>query len=69
MKIESRQLKQVGEQSENETKVFMLKVTGDVDRNNNIVRLAREMIRAKASPGALDSFDAAVNAGLLRSDR
>ena len=69
MKIESKQLTQAGEACQNGTEVVMLKVTGVVDTNNPIVQLAREMIQSKASTQALASFDAAVAAGLLRSDR
>lgn len=69
MKIELEQLVQAGKSVENETQVVMLKVTGEVDRNNYIVQLAREMIQSKGSAKGLASFDAAVTGGLLRSDR
>lgn len=69
MRIESKQLTQAGKLGQNETQVVMLEVTGAVDKNNRIVQLAREMIKSKGSEKALASFDAAVAAGLLRSDR
>lgn len=69
MRIELKQLKQAGNSGENETQVVMLEVTGEVDRNNHIVQLAREMIQSKGSPKGLAAFDTAVTDGLLRSDR
>jgi hypothetical protein len=69
MEIELKQLTQASKLGYNETQVVMLKVTGPVDTNNRIVQSARRMIESKGSKQALDSFDAAVAAGLLRSDR
>lgn len=69
MKIELKQLMQARESNENDTRVVMLEVTGEVDRNNNIVQLARQMIQSRGSEKGLASFDAAVRSGLLRSDR
>lgn len=69
MEIELKQLMQAGSLGSTETQVVMLKVTGPVDTNNRIVQSARRMIKSKGSKKALDYFDAAVAAGLLRSDR
>lgn len=69
MKIELKQLVQAGKPGENGTQVVMLEVTGEVDTNNYIVQLAREMIQSKGSAMGLASFDAAVTDGLLRADR
>jgi hypothetical protein len=69
MKIELKQLTQAGNFGESETQVVMLELTGAVDTSNHIIQLARSMILSKGSVKALASFDAAVTAGLLRSDR
>ena len=66
MKIELKQLTQEGKSGERGTQVVMLEVTGEVDMNNYIVKLAREMIQSKGSAMGLASFDAAVTDGLLR---
>jgi hypothetical protein len=50
-------------------RVTALKVTGAVDADNAIVRMAREMVRTKCSEKALSYFDEAVASDLLRSDR
>ena len=50
-------------------RVTAMKVTGAVDADNPIVRMAREMVRTKCSEKALSYFDEAVANDLLRSDR
>lgn len=66
MHIQSKQLTPAGA---DETQVVMLEVTGEVDPNNHIVQLARELIQSKGSEQGLAYFDEAVTDGLLRSDR
>lgn len=70
MKIESVLIKSDDRmRREEDTQVATVVVTGAIDKNNAVVKRARELVLRTRSREALASFDAAIEQGLFRSDR
>jgi hypothetical protein len=70
MKIESVPLTGAVVEGKNKSaKVVLVKFTGNVDRENRVLQLARRMLQDAGSKEDVKNFDVGMSTGMFRSDK